>query len=130
MTDYRDLSLDVLLNLDGQTIIVDPEGKYWVKFIVKQVPPSPDRPHGLSYSLTLHDETGVRLVGFDNAHAPPAKKGRARRVTKDHRHRLRTIRLYERCCHSARGFLGRGRKGSKGKRSVGHDDIESGHCDP
>ena len=91
--DYRDL--DVLLLLDGQTLIIDPDGKYWVRFVVKQVPLSLDRPHGLSYSLTLHDETGARLVGFDNAHAAPAKKGRARRVTKDHRHRLRTIRPYE-----------------------------------
>jgi hypothetical protein len=65
-----------------------------VSFIVKQVPPSPGRPHGLSYSLTLHDETGMRLVGFDNAHAAPAKKGRARSLTKDHRHRLQTIRPY------------------------------------
>jgi hypothetical protein len=95
MKDDCDPSLDALLILDGEAFIADPKGRYWVRFIVKQVPPSPDRPHGLSYSLTLHDETGARLVGFDNAHAAPAKKGRARRVTKDHRHRLRTIRPYE-----------------------------------
>jgi hypothetical protein len=95
MSDSRDPSLDALLVLDGESFIADPEGRYWVRFVVKQIPTSLDRPHGLSYSLTLHDETGARLVGFDNAHAAPARKGRARRVTKDHRHRLRTIRPYE-----------------------------------
>jgi hypothetical protein len=95
MKDDCDPSLDALLILDGEAFIADPEGRYWVRFIVKRVPPSPDRPHGLNYSLTLHRETGAHLVGFDNAHAAPAKKGRARRVTKDPRHRLRTIRPYE-----------------------------------
>jgi hypothetical protein len=65
--------------------------------VVKDVPPTPERPHGLSYSLTLHDETGERLVGFDNAHAVPSRggpggrRGRAR----DHRHRLKTTRAYD-----------------------------------
>jgi hypothetical protein len=29
---------------------------------------TPERPHGLKYSLTLHAEDGARLLGFDNAH--------------------------------------------------------------
>ena len=92
MTDDRDSGLDLLLDLDGITFIA--AGVYWVSFVVKQVPPSPERPHGLSYSLTLHDETGTRVVGFDNAHAAPAKRGRARPLMQDHRHRLRTTRPY------------------------------------
>ena len=64
----QDHSLDTLLELDGQILVVDSAGKHWVKFIVKKVEPSSERPHGLSYSLTLHDESGARLVGFDNAH--------------------------------------------------------------
>jgi len=64
----KDRGLDTLLELDGEILVVDSSEKHWVKFIVKQVDPSPERPHGLSYSLTLHDETGTRLVGFDNAH--------------------------------------------------------------
>jgi hypothetical protein len=91
----RDPSLDVLLDLDGEVFAVDAEGKYVVRFVVKRVPPSPERPQGLSYSLTLHDETGARLVGFDNAHPAPRAKGRRRRTMHDHRHRLRTIRPYE-----------------------------------
>jgi hypothetical protein len=37
-------------------LVVDPAGKHWVKFSVKSVEPSPERPHGLTYALTLHDE--------------------------------------------------------------------------
>ena len=93
--DSRDPALDALLELDGETFAVDAEAKYLVRFIVRQVPSSPERPQGLSYSLTLHDETGARLVGFDNAHPAPKSKGRRRRTMRDHRHRLRTIRPYE-----------------------------------
>jgi hypothetical protein len=95
MTDDRDPGLEILFDLDGISFAVDAVGNYTVKFVVKQVPPSPERPHGLSYSLTLHDETGARLVGFDNAHAAPARKGRGGRVVLDHRHRMRTTRPYE-----------------------------------
>ncbi len=93
----RDRSLDTMLDLDGQVFVVDLDGKHWVKFLVKRVDPTPERPHGLSYSPTLHTESGERLVGFDNAHlgeptAGPAGKSRKRR---DHKHRLRTIRPYD-----------------------------------
>jgi len=30
---------------------------------------SKERPHGLHYSLTLHNEDSERVLGFDNAHA-------------------------------------------------------------
>ena len=93
----RDRSLDTLLDLDGQVFVVDPDGRHWVKFSVQRVDPTSDRPHGLSYSLTLHAEGGERLVGFDNAHpvrptAGPAGKSRKRH---DHKHRLRTVRPYD-----------------------------------
>jgi hypothetical protein len=91
----RDLGRDALLDLDGLSFAVDAAGRYSVRFVVKSVPASPERPHGLSYSLTLHDEAGARLVGFDNAHAAPPGKGQARRMVQDHRHRLRTTRAYE-----------------------------------
>ena len=80
MSDRPDAGLDLLLDLDGESFAADSEGKFTVRFVVKQVPPSSQRPHGLSYSLTLHDVTGTRLVGFDNAHATRARKGRRRRV--------------------------------------------------
>ena len=50
---------------------------------------SDEIPHGIRYSLTLHDRHGRRILGYDNAHATkPAKKGFAgRRLEYDHRHR-------------------------------------------
>ncbi len=86
----RDPSLDALLDLDGQVLVIDEAG-YWVKFVVHQVPPSPDKPHGLDYTLTLHGPDSARLVGFDNAHAVA---GQGRGAAKDHKHRLRTVRPY------------------------------------
>ena len=91
MPKPRDPTLDVLLELDGQVLVVDPEGGHWVRFVVTPVPVSAAKPHVLDHSLTLHGADGARLVGFDNAHAvPPQKRGEAQ----DHRHRLRTIRPY------------------------------------
>ncbi len=54
MKDTRDPGLDALLLLDGEMFFADAAGKYLVKFAVKRVAPSVARPHGLSYSLTLH----------------------------------------------------------------------------
>ena len=85
----RDTGLDALLDLHGQLLVVDEKGGHWVKFVVRQVPVSPQRPHGLDYSLTLHDASGERLVGFDNAHSVSAKA-----VVKDHKHRLRSMKPY------------------------------------
>ncbi len=92
MTEPRDPTLDVLLDLDGQVLVVDPEGGHWVRFVVTRVPVSPEKPHGIDYSLTLHGPDGERLVGFDNAH-PVARQKRGE--PQDHRHRLRSIRPYE-----------------------------------
>jgi hypothetical protein len=61
-------------------------------FVVTRVPASPEKPHGIDYSLTLHGPEGERLVGFDNAH-PVARQKRGQ--PQDHRHRLRSIRPYE-----------------------------------
>ena len=92
MTAPRDPTLDVLLDLDGQVLVVDPAGGYWVRFVVTRVAVSPEKPHGLDYSLTLHGPDSGRLVGFDNAH--PVERQR-RGGPQDHRHRLRSIRPYE-----------------------------------
>lgn len=88
----RDSSHDALLDLDGQVLVVDPEGSHWVRLVVTRVTVSPEKPHGLDYSLPLHGPDGERLAGFDNAHPV----GRQRRgEPQDHRHRLRTIKAYE-----------------------------------
>ena len=97
MAKSRDRTLDTLLDLDGTTFFADRDGIYRVQFVVKKVEPSPERPHGLSYSLTLHDEKGARIVGFDNAHPVQERSGPSgrQRVEHDHKHRFRTIRPYD-----------------------------------
>lgn len=86
----RDTSLDTLLELHGQVLVIDGAG-YWVRFVVRQVPVTDQKPHGLDYSLTLHAPDGERLAGFDNAHRVPGQRSAAQ----DHKHRLRTVRPYD-----------------------------------
>lgn len=81
MKEVRDPSLDTLLDLDGVLLVVDPDGGHWVKFVVTAVPVSPEKPHGLDYSLTLQGPSDERLVGFDNAHPVGRQKRGYRRIT-------------------------------------------------
>jgi hypothetical protein len=83
----QDSGLDDLIALDGVVLVVDPIGNYWVKFVVTRVAPSDERPHGISYSLTLHAADGERIVGFDNAHAVNIGSGPSRRMSSTHDHR-------------------------------------------
>lgn len=77
--------------------MIDPAGGHRVKFEVRKTSATPQRPHGLDYSLTLHAKNGERLVGFDNAHSVSrgSGPGTIKPTAFDHRHRLRTIRPYE-----------------------------------
>ncbi len=79
--------LEFLLAFDGRVHHLE-EG-YWIKFEIERIEPTKKRPHGLSYSFTLHAPDGTRLVGFDNAHGVPAKGPRFKRKapTSDHWHR-------------------------------------------
>nr|WP_198984418.1 DUF6516 family protein [Herbaspirillum sp. ASV7] len=82
-------SLESLLGYDGRTHFL--ASGHFVKFEVKQVDQSERTPHGLSYSFTLHDPDGTRILGFDNAH-PVAHKGSKyvkRPSASDHWHRTR-----------------------------------------
>jgi len=94
--DDRDPGSDVLLDLDGQVLVVDPKGEYWARFTVQRVEPSTDRPHGLNYSLTLHGPGGERIIGFDNAHSVrvSAGPGGRKKGSADHRHRMGAVRPY------------------------------------
>ena len=91
MSEALDPSLDVLVDLDGQVLVVEPAGSHWVKFVVTRVPVSAEKPHGIDYSLTLHGRDSERLVGFDNTHPV---RGQGRGDPQDHRQRLRTVRPY------------------------------------
>lgn len=88
--------LETLLDLDG-TVFRLQKG-YWVKFSVRLVTPNTHIPHGVSYSLSLHDRNNNRILGFDNAHGcqpPRRKKFSGRKVTWDHKHRNEKILAYE-----------------------------------
>ncbi len=91
----QDRSLDTLLLLDGERFVV--ENGFWVKFEVKRTEASAERPHGLDYSLTLHDPKGERLLGFDNAHAvrEGSGPGARTRIEYDHKHKGERVRFYE-----------------------------------
>jgi hypothetical protein len=57
-----DHTLEFLLAFDGR--IHHLEEGYWIKFEIRRVRASRNRPHGLSYSFTLHAPDGARLVGL------------------------------------------------------------------
>lgn len=87
-----DYSLDRLLDLDGEVLVISEDGQYWVKFDVHRVPATASKPHGLDYSLTLHGPDNQRLLGFDNSHpVPPTKWGEPQ----DHRHVQKMVKPYE-----------------------------------
>ncbi len=61
---YKDPGIENLLALDGQ--IVDQHHGYWVKIEARRVEPTAEIPHGIRYSLTLHEPYGKRILGYLN----------------------------------------------------------------
>jgi hypothetical protein len=95
MTQDRDPFFDTLLNLDVQVFYMGDKG-HRVQFTVVAVPPSVQRPHGLAYTLTVHNPRGERIAGFDNAHGFAATKGPGGKLmAHDHKHRFKTVRPYD-----------------------------------
>jgi hypothetical protein len=82
-----DYGLEFLLAFDGRVHHL--EKGYSIKFEIRRVEATKNRPHGLSYSFTLHAPDGTRLVGFDNAHQVSGKGSpfKRRGETTDHWHR-------------------------------------------
>lgn len=80
-------TLEFLLEFDGR--IHKYGSGHFLKFEINRVPATANRPHGLSYSLTLHAPGGARLIGFDNAHGVPPQGSRFNRrpAAADHWHR-------------------------------------------
>ncbi len=80
-------ALEFLLAFDGRTHLF--ESGYHLRFEIKRVAASAERPHGLRYAFTLHDPEGRRIMGFDSAHTvrPLGSRFRERAVTADHWHR-------------------------------------------
>lgn len=81
------MNIDILLDLNG--VVIEQAYGCWTKFEIRQIQVSEEIPHGIRYSLTLHDRNGERIMGFDNAHA--VKSGTSNkyhgRKTYDHHHR-------------------------------------------
>ena len=101
-----DPGLETLLELDGS--ILEQEGGFWMKVEVKQVTATDRMPHGIRYSLTLHDRHGTRVLGYDNAHAvKPLKKFRysGTRLPYDHKHRTSSAKGVPYAFESAQRLL-------------------------
>ena len=84
----RDSGIDTLLDLNDQ--VIDQGNGYWVKIETLLVDPTPEMPHGIRYSLTLHEPYGKRILGYDNANAVKLTKKfkyAGRILAYDHKHR-------------------------------------------
>ncbi len=97
MTDSEglDSGLRGLLDLDGEMFLMD--NGFWTKIEVKLVESNDNIPHGIRYSLTLHDINNIRVLGYDNAHGikPDKKRYGAKKTAWDHKHERNRIRAYE-----------------------------------
>jgi hypothetical protein len=83
-----DPGVATLLELDGS--ILDQGNGYWINIKARMVFVTRHIPHGIRYSLTLHEPYGNRILGYDNAHAvkPPKKFKYAGQIfAYDHKHR-------------------------------------------
>lgn len=89
MDKKYDHSLKTLIDLDG--FIAEIGHGYWVKIEAKKVEKEKAKPHGIKYSLTLHNSKGERVLGYDNAHSIPHK---ASIIANDHKHRSGKIIHY------------------------------------
>lgn len=86
-----DIGLEILLSLDSTEYTE--ENGYWYKIEASKVEPTKERPHGIRYNLTLHDNYNQRIIGFDNAHSVKPKK---------HGYHTGTITSYDRIHRSMR----------------------------
>ena len=88
--------LETLLQLDGEVFPMD--NGFWVKFEIRIISKNVHIPHGLRYSLTLHDKFNKRVVGYDNAHGvklPKKKRFSGTRQIWDHKHQETMVYPYE-----------------------------------
>ena len=87
------MTQDIRYLLDLNDSVFEMGQGYFVKMEVKQVTPCQFRPHGLKYSLTLHNSKSERILGFDNAHAVKPGNGfkyAGQILEYDHKHRTAT----------------------------------------
>jgi len=96
MIEKEDHSIENLLILNGDRYYIE-DGQYEVLFKAMRVEITPERPHGLKYSLVLLDLVGDRLIGFDNAHPVPKRRGPGTKKPSyyDHKHKGKRTTSYE-----------------------------------
>jgi hypothetical protein len=88
-----DSTLYLLLDLDGE--ILEMGQGYWVEIHATRIPPTPEKPHGIDYSLCLFDPKDRCLVRYDNAHPIRVNaRSRKRTTTSDHVHRRKEVKPY------------------------------------
>jgi hypothetical protein len=84
----EDSGIATVIELNEQ--IIDQGNGFWVKIEAWRVEATREMPHGIRYSLTLHEPHGRQILGYDNAHAvklPKKFKYAGRRMPYGHRHR-------------------------------------------
>jgi hypothetical protein len=88
VSSKQDYGNDGLLVLNGDRYFIDDKGDFEVIFKVISVAATPERPHGLKYTLVLIDAKGARIVCFDNAHAVSLGQGSRKKLSRqyDHKH--------------------------------------------
>lgn len=81
----NDSNIETLLLLDDERFVIDESLGLWVKFEAKL---TNNRWQGIRYSLSLHNRSNERIMGFDNAHTIEydGKVGVAPKRTYDHWH--------------------------------------------
>jgi hypothetical protein len=93
--ELNDPGLVTLLDLDGEMFPMD--NGFWTKIDAKVIMQSDRIPHGVRYSLTLHNKSNLRVLGYDNAHG--FKTGRkvfgAKIAEWDHIHEGTKVKPYE-----------------------------------
>ena len=89
------IGLEILLELNGE--IFPKDNGYWTKIEVRESVANEHIPHGIKYSLILHNRSNIRVLGYDNAHGikPKRKKYGAKRVVWDHKHERKIVEPYE-----------------------------------
>jgi hypothetical protein len=83
-----DIGIETLIDLNGN--IVQQERGYWVEIHAWRVSTTALIPHGIRYALTMHDKSGKRVMGYDNAHAVKLSgrfKFAGQVLPYDHKHR-------------------------------------------
>ena len=90
--ELNDPGLVALLDLDGEVFPM--VNGFWTKIEAKMAMQNEGIPHGVRYSLTLHDCDNLRVLGYDNSHRfKTGRKGYGVKMIEwDHKHeRNRTM---------------------------------------